>query len=68
MIKTRRLFGMTIVTGTAHEMGRIEALHGTTVNPGDKLTLLPGGHHVHRNPRRKPILRYIEDQEARGSG
>jgi len=32
--------------------------------PGEKLVKLPREHHVHRNPRRKPIFRYIEDKEA----
>ena len=62
MIKIRRGFGFAIALGTHEEITRLIALSGTELKPGDKLTVLPAKHHVHRNPRRKPLLRYLEDK------
>jgi len=60
VIKTRRIFGLVVVTGTPYEVTRVSALSGVELSPGDKVTLLPPKHHVHRNPRRKAILKYLE--------
>ena len=62
MIKVRRIFGHAVVTGTPHEIDRVTALSGVELSPGDKVTLLPPLHHIHRNPRRKALLRYLEEQ------
>jgi len=62
VIKVRRIFGLTVITGTPHEIERVTALSGVELTPGDKVTLLPPLHHVHRNPRRKALLRYLEDK------
>ena len=62
VIKVRRILGVTVVTGTPHEIDRVSALSGVELKPGDKVTLLPELHHVHRNPRRKALLKYLEDQ------
>lgn len=62
MIKVRHILGVTVVTGTPYEIERISALSGVELSPGDKVTLLPPRHHVHRNPRRKALLKYLEDQ------
>ena len=60
MIKIRRWFGFTVITGTCQEMNCVRALHGTKLSAGDKLTLLPVKHHVHRNPR-PALLKRMED-------
>ncbi len=62
VIKIRRIFGLVVVTGTPHEIERVSALSGIELSPGDKVTLLPARHHVHRNPRRHPIMKWIEAQ------
>jgi hypothetical protein len=62
MIKVRRMFGLTIATGTPHELRRLEALSGTELSDGDKLCKLPAKHHVHRNPR-PPMLKMMEEGE-----
>lgn len=62
MIKIRRIFGLTVVTGTPYEMRRVDALSGIEPHEGDRVTLLPPQHHIHRNPRRKALIKYIEDQ------
>jgi len=64
VIKTRRILGCVIVTGTPYEVSRVDALSGVKLSPGDKVTLLPPKYHVHRNPRRKALLKYLEDQGA----
>ena len=62
VIKVRRILGVTVVTGTPHEIDRVFALSGVELSAGDKVTLLPPRHHIHRNPRKKALLRYLEDQ------
>lgn len=62
VIKIRGIFGFVVVTGTPYEVDRVSALSGIELSPGDKVTLLPPRHHVHRNPRRKALLKYLEDQ------
>ena len=62
MIKIRRIFGLTVITGTPYEMRRVDAMSGIELHEGDRVTLLPPQHHVHRNPRRKALIKYIEDQ------
>lgn len=62
MIKIRRILGFTVITGTCQELNAVWALNGTTLSAGDKLTLLPAKHHVHRNPRPK-MLKIMEDGE-----
>ncbi len=64
MIKVRHILGLVVVTGTPYEITRVSALSGIELSPGDKVALLPPKHHVHRNPRRKALLRYLEDQGA----
>lgn len=60
MIKIRSLLGFTVVTGTHQELRAVVALNGTELKPGDKLTLLPAKHHIHRNPR-PALLKRMED-------
>jgi len=62
MIKIRHILGLTVVTGTPYEIERVSTLSGVELSPGDKVTLLPSQHHVHRNPRRKALLKYLEEQ------
>ncbi len=62
MIKIRRIFGFMVVTGTPHEITRVQALSGVELSPGDKVTLLPYRYHIHRNPGYPGILKYLEDQ------
>ena len=62
MIKVRRIFGLTVVTGTPHEIDRVSALSGVSLLPGDKVMLLPYRYHIHRNPGYPGILKYLEDQ------
>ena len=62
VIKVRHILGVTVVTGTPYEIERVRALSGVALSPGDKVTLLPPRHHVHRNPRRKALLKYLEDR------
>ena len=64
MIKIRSILGFKVVTGTPYEITRVSALSGVELHEGDKVTLLPPRHHVHRNPRRKALLKYLEDQGA----
>lgn len=63
MIKIRRIFGFTVITGTCHEINAVWALNGTELKPGDKLTLLPAKHHIHRNPR-PALLKRMEDGDS----
>lgn len=63
MIKIRRILGLTIITGTAHELRAATAMSGSELSEGDKLTVLPYKHHIHRNPR-PPLLKIMEDKEA----
>lgn len=69
MIKISRILGLTIVHGSRVELDRVADLNGTELNAGDKLiplregdkfTLLPAKHHIHRNPRPK-LLQIMED-------
>ena len=60
MIKIRQIFGLTIVTGTCQEINCLWALNGTDLKAGDRLTLLPAKHHIHRNPR-PALLKRMED-------
>ena len=62
MIKIRRLFGFTVITGTCQELNAMHALNGTELKPGDKLVMLPAKHHIHRNPR-PALLKRMEDGE-----
>lgn len=62
MIKIRRIFGLMVVTGTPREIERVSALSGIKLQESDKLTVLPLCYHIHRNPRRKALLKYLEDQ------
>lgn len=60
MIKIRRGFGFAIALGSHDEIDKLVALHGTQLKPGDKFTLLPAKHHIHRNPR-PAMLKIMED-------
>lgn len=63
MIKVRRQKNYTIVEGTPDELARLDALSGIELEQGDKFVRLPLYHHVHRNPRRKPLIKYIEEKD-----
>lgn len=63
MIQIRRIFGRVFVSGTALELSHLQGLSGVELSDGDKLVKLPAHHHVHRNPRRKALLKYIEDKD-----
>lgn len=65
MIKIRRLFGLTIITGTPYEMEQVQAISGAELKDGDGIGKIPAFHHVHRNPIRKPIIKHIEDQNRK---
>jgi len=64
MIKLRRFLGLTVISGTRYEMDRLKALSGASLNDGDAVAVVPAFSHVHRNPRRKALIRYIEDREG----
>ena len=64
VIKTRQIFGLTVVTGTPYEIERVRALSGVELSPGDKVTLLPYRYHIHRNPGYPGILKYLEEQDG----
>ena len=64
MITIKRTKYYAIVQGTEEEMRRLDGLAGAEVNPGDKLTVLPYKHHVHRNPGYPALIKIIEDKEA----
>jgi hypothetical protein len=63
MIRIKRTTNYIIVQGDAHELDRVAALNGTVLLSGDKLTLLPAKHHVHRNPR-PALLKRMEDGDG----
>ena len=63
MIKIRRIFGMTVVTGSDYELERLGALSGTKLAAGDAVCKLPAFYHVHRNPIRKALIKHIVDQD-----
>ena len=67
MIKINRIFGLTIITGTDHELTSVRALSGTELKDGDKLVKLPYKHHVHRNPGYPAIIAWIERKEYRAA-
>ena len=64
VIKVRRILGVTVVTGTPHEIDRVFALSGVELSPGDKVTLLPYRYHIHRNPGYPGIIKYLDDQDG----
>jgi hypothetical protein len=64
MIKVRQVAGVLIVTAdNIVEEQAVRALTSTELSYGDKLVRLPAHYHVHRNPIKKAILRYIVDKE-----
>jgi hypothetical protein len=59
-MKIVKLFGMLLVFGSAQDKAELMKFNGVSLAEGARLVTLPKHFHIHRNPIRKPILRYIE--------